>query len=42
MSPEDVGHFEPRPGHGRGSPGQGASRSSGLRVVSTAAGETWV
>ena len=42
VSPEDVGHFEPGPGHGRDSPGRGASRSSGLRVASTAAGETWV
>ena len=39
---EDLGHFEPRSGHGRDSPGRGSSRSSGLRVAWTAAGETWV
>ena len=40
--PEDVGDFDRGPGHGCGSPGRGASRSSGLRVVSPAVGETWV
>ena len=39
---DDLGHFEPRSGHGRDSPGKGSSRSRGLRVAWTAAGETWV
>ena len=39
---EDVGDLEAWPVHGRGSPGRVASRSSGLWVASTAAGETWV
>ena len=42
MSPNDLGHLEPRPGHGRASPGRGASRSRGLGVVSNVAGATWV
>jgi hypothetical protein len=42
VSSEDVGDFEPWPGHGRVSPGRVARRSSGLWVASTAAGETWV
>ena len=40
---EDIGHFEPRSGHGRGRPSVGgASRSSGLCVACRAAAETWV
>jgi hypothetical protein len=39
---EDVGDFDPGPGHGRTSPGRAARRSSGLRVASAARGETWV
>ena len=39
---DDLGHFEPRSVHGRASPGRGPIRSKGLRVASTAAGETWV
>ena len=42
MGPEDVGDFEAWSVHGRASPAGGSIRSSGLRVASTAAGETWV
>ena len=43
MGPEDIGHFEPRSGHGCGRPSVGGpSRSSGLCVASRAAAETWV
>ena len=41
--PEDIGHFEPRSGHGWRRPSVGGpSRSSGLCVASRAAAETWV
>jgi hypothetical protein len=40
--PDDVGDLEPGPGHGRGPPpASRSSRSRGLTVARTAAGETW-
>ena len=43
VGPDDVGHLEPGPGHGRGPPPDArSSRSRGLTVARTAAGETWV
>ena len=41
-APDDLGHFEPRSGHGWDSPPGGtSSRSSGLRVDFSAAVVTW-
>jgi hypothetical protein len=41
--PDDVGHFEPGPGHGCGHPSaDGPRRSSGLCVACRVAAETWV
>ena len=43
MVAKDIGHFEPRSGHGCGRPSVGgASRSSGLCVACRVAAETWV
>ena len=43
MVAEDIGHFEPRSGHGCGRPSVGGgSRSSGLCVACRVAVETWV
>ncbi len=42
MASDDVGDFETGRRHGIVSPGRGPSRSRGLRVASTATGETWV
>ena len=41
-APEDLGHFEPRSGHGRASPPGGTSSpSNGLRVDLSAAVVMW-
>ena len=42
VSSEDLADVELGPRHGCDSPGRGPSRSRGLRVASTAVGETWV